>query len=202
MLSPTVIPGATATPSPTPTPTPTPFPAGNSSEMGNQITDSGLEGVKGEDNGQEDAPGQEPSLPPGMEQESWKETLGKSLIIMVVVLVVLLVLLSPATLVDHFFRLEKISHSRIVKEMKRKGNTRAIKMLNRAIYRKLCFSGLTKKGCSDAELEEALRTNYSVVWPEDWDRYMTIVKAAEFSRRDFTDEEVEFCYKIYRDVIY
>ena len=59
-----------------------------------------------------------------------------------------------------------------------------------------------KKKNTDKQLEEALRSNYSVVWPQDWDRYMEIVKAAEFSTKDFTDEEVEFCYKIYRDVIY
>ena len=75
-------------------------------------------------------------------------------------------------------------------------------MLNRAVYRKLCFSGMVKKGCTDAELEAALKENFSVVWPEEWERYMDIVKAAEFSLREFTDEEVEFCYKIYRDVIY
>ena len=39
--------------------------------------------------------------------------------------------------------------------MKRKGNARAIKMLNRAIYRKLCFSGMIKKNCTDAEYEAA-----------------------------------------------
>ena len=86
--------------------------------------------------------------------------------------------------------------------MKRKGNAKAIKMVNRSIYRKLCFSGTIKKGCTDAEYEEALKTNYAVLWPKDWERYMNIVKAAEFSTRDFTDEEVEFCYKIYRDIIY
>lgn len=195
MTSPTIIPGATATPTPTPTPTPV-----DTSELGNEITDSGIEGVRGEGDGQENL--QKPEFPSGMEQTGWKETLSKSLIIMVVVVAVLLILLSPATLVDRFFRLEKISHSRIVKEMKRKGNARAIKMLNRAVYRKLCFSGMVKKGCTDKQLEEALRSNYSVVWPQDWDRYMEIVKAAEFSTKDFTDEEVEFCYKIYRDVIY
>ena len=29
-----------------------------------------------------------------------------------------------------------------------------------------------------------------------------IVKAAEFSNREFTAEELEFCYMIYRDIIY
>lgn len=192
--------GGTATATPSPTPTPTPTPMGDTSELGNQINDTGIKGVEGEENEPEVAP--EPEEASGMEQNSWKETLGKSFLMLVVVLVIILIVLSPATLVDHFFRLEKYSHRRIIKEMKRKGNTRAIKMLNRAIYRKLCFSGMVKKGCTDAELEQALRDNYNVVWPQDWERYMNIVKAAEFSIRDFTDEEVEFCYKIYRDVIY
>ena len=86
--------------------------------------------------------------------------------------------------------------------MRRRGNGRAIKMVNRAIYRKLCFSNMIKKGCTDKEYENALKEHYSVLWPEEWDRYMEIVKAAQFSLREFTDEEVEFCYKIYRDIIY
>ena len=137
-----------------------------------------------------------------MEKRDWKTTIKKSFLIVVIVIAGILLLLSPATLVDRFFRLEKYSHRRIIKVMKQNGNARAIKMLNRAIYRKLCFSGMVKKNCTDAELEEALRTNYSVVWPEEWDRYMDVVKAAEFSLREFSDEEVEFCYKIYRDIIY
>ena len=196
--SPTIIPGAVATS--TPTPTPTPAPMQDTSEIGNQINDTGIEGVKGEGDGQEHRPEQE--LPPGMSQNNWKATLGRSLLIVIAVIAIALILLSPATLVDHFFRLEKISHRRIRKEMKRKGNARAIKMLNRAIYRKLCFSGMVKKNCTDSEYEAALKSNFSVLWPQDWDRYMDIVKAAEFSLRDFTEEEVEFCYKIYRDIIY
>ncbi len=189
-----------ATSTPTPTPTPTPAPLTDSSELGNEINQSGIEGVKGEEEGQEQRP--EPELPPGMKQNNWKSTFGKSFLIVIAVIVIALILLSPATLVDRFFRLEKISHRRIKKEMKRKGNARAIKMLNRAIYRKLCFSGMVKKNCTDLEYEAALKSNFSVLWPQDWERYMDIVKAAEFSLRDFTEEEVEFCYKIYRDIIY
>lgn len=185
----------------TPTPTPTPTPVSVNSEIGNEINQSGIEGVKGDE---EEEPGQvqELKLPPGMEQKNWKATFGKSLIILVVVIVIALILLSPATVVDRFFRLEKISHRRIRKEMKRKGNGRAIKMLNRAIYRKLCFNGMVKKGCTDTEYEAALKKNFSVLWPSEWERYMDIVKAAEFSLREFTEEEVEFCYKIYRDIVY
>lgn len=196
--TPTIALSATSTPTPTPTPTPVPA----NSEIGNEVNQSGIEGVKGDD--EEENPEQlpEPELPPGMGQKTWKATLGKSFLILIAVIVIALILLSPATLVDHFFRLEKISHKRIRKEMKRKGNARAIKMLNRAIYRKLCFSGMVKKNCTDLEYEAALKSNFSVLWPQDWERYMDIVKAAEFSLRDFTEEEVEFCYKIYRDIIY
>jgi hypothetical protein len=74
-------------------------------------------------------------------------------------------------------------------------------MLNRSIYRRLCFNGKLKAGCTDAEYEAYLKENFSVLWPEDWERFMEIVKAAEFSLREFTAEEVEFCYLVYRDII-
>ena len=138
----------------------------------------------------------------GTESRNWGKIIGKSLLVFLILLVVVMVVLSPATIVDHFFRMEKMSHQRIRKEMRRHGNCRAIKLLNRAIYRKVCFSGMVKKGCSDKEYEAALKENFSVLWPQEWERYMEIVKAAEFSLRDFSDEEVEFCYKIYRDVVY
>ena len=118
------------------------------------------------------------------------------------VLVICLIVFSPAAVVHKFFRFEKAYHRRLLREIKRGGNGRAIKMVNRSIYRKLCFSSIIKAGCTDKEYEKALKEKYSVLWPEDWDRYMEIVKAAQFSLREFTDEEVEFCYKIYRDVIY
>jgi homoserine dehydrogenase len=61
---------------------------------------------------------------------------------------------------------------------------------------------LHKMSTEGMEYEEALKANFSVLWPKEWDRYMDIVKASQFSLRSFTDEEVEFCYKIYRDIIY
>lgn len=172
----------TATPTPTLTPTPTPTPVLQKNDNGGKKP-----GILNEIDG---------------EKESWLGIMGRSVGIISLGLLVLLLVLSPATVVDRFFRMEKISHRRILREMRRKGNARAIKMVNRAIYRKLCFSNLIKKNCSDAEYEKALKSNFAVLWPEEWDRYMEIVKAAEFSRREFTDEEVEFCYKIYRDIIY
>lgn len=189
---------ATATPTPTPTPTPVP------SDVGNEVTAPGIEGVRGETNPDiSPAPEQMDSASPlGQEKLDWLDIAGKAGIVLMLVLISCLVIFSPAVVVDKFFRLEKISHRRILREMHRKGNARAIKLLNRAIYRKLCFSGMVKKGCTDLEYEEALKTNFSVLWPEDWNHYMDIVKAAEFSLREFTEEEVEFCYKIYRDVIY
>ena len=200
----TPVPGTVATPVPTntPTPTPAPTPVPGSSELGNKVTEMEFGNADGENEEPEEEVPQDSSNKLGEERRNWEKTILKSLLVFIVVIGIGLVLLSPATIVDHFFRLEKISHRRIRKEMQRNGNGRAIKLLNRAIYRKLCFSGMVKKGCTDKEYEKALKENFSVLWPEEWDRYMEIVKAAEFSLRDFTEEEAEFCYKIYRDIIY
>lgn len=195
---PMIVPMATATPTPSPTPTPTPTPTPISPELGNEINIPGIEGVEGDRTSITPTPG----VPLEEKNQNLAEIFGKSLLILLLVLVIALILLSPATVVHKFFGIEKAYHRRLLREMKRGGNDRAIKMVNRSIYRKLCFSGMIKAGCTDQEYEDALKSNFSVLWPKDWDRYMDIVKAAEFSLREFTEEEVEFCYKIYRDVIY
>ncbi len=195
-------PGNTATPTPTPTPTPSPTPI--SAELGNEVNVSDIESVRDETDPEVTEGPKQNTGTGSLEGEAlnWSQMLGRSLLILLAVLVIAMVVLSPATIVDRFFRNEKASHKKLLRVMRWKGNARAIKMVNRAIYRKLCFSGMVKPGCTDAEYEEALKANFSVLWPEDWDRYMDIVKASQFSLRSFTDEEVEFCYKIYRDIIY
>ncbi len=191
------VPTPTNTPTPTPSPTPTPTPAA-SSDIGNEVNTSGIEGVKGELPSVTPTPGT--TLEDG--ETDWGSTVKRSLWILLLIIVIILILLSPASVVDRFFRFEKAYHRRIRRTMRRGGNAKAVKMINRSIYRKLCFSGIVKAGCTDAEYEAALKANFPVLWPEEWDCYMEIVKASEFSLREFTDEEVEFCYKIYKDIIY
>ena len=52
----------------------------------------------------------------------------------------------------------------------------------------------------DDGYEELLKKYYPEIPPEAWERYMSLAKAAAFSRRDFSREEVTFCYEIYRKV--
>lgn len=192
-ISPIVIPGGIATPTPTSTPISAVVDPGEQSGRIETPTPT-LTPIS--------TPPQVPEVSFGEEDMDWFEILVKAIVALVIVFVICMVAFSPATVVHKFFRFEKAYHRRMLKEMKRRGNSRAIKMVNRAIYRKLCFNGIIKAGCTDKEYELALKKQFSVLWPEEWDRYMEIVKAAEFSLREFTDEEVEFCYKIYRDVIY
>lgn len=198
MTTPVIVPGGIATP--TPTPTPMPVLEENKTEVIPwTIVTPGIENIPPKNS---PTPTPIPETPIDEEEMSWQELVGKTILVLLVVIVICLLIFSPATIVDKFFRFEKMHHRRMLREMKRRGNGRAIKMVNRAIYRKLCFSNMIKKGCTDKEYEKALKEHYSVMWPEEWDRYMEIVKAAQFSLREFTDEEVEFCYKIYRDIIY
>lgn len=136
------------------------------------------------------------------EPMKWYETVGLAALLAFAAAVVYKIFIVPMLSVNHFFHTEKMAHRRLLRERKRGGNGRVIKMINRSIYRKSTFTGKLRPGCTDAEYGAYLKQTYSVVWPEDWDRFMDIVKAAEFSLREFTDEEVEFCYKIYRDIIY
>ena len=74
--------------------------------------------------------------------------------------------------------------------------------MNRQIYRKLCFSGKTlRTSLNDAAYGDALKKAYPEISAEEWDKYMDIVKAAAFSRRDFSVEEMEFCNVIYQKVV-
>ena len=136
------------------------------------------------------------------EETEWFDIAIQVMLVLIVAFVICMIVFSPAAMVHKFFRFEKAYHRKLLWTMKRGGNARAIKMVNRSIYRKLRFNNIIKAGCTDKQYEQALKEHFSVLWPEEWDRYMEIVKAAEFSLREFTDEEVEFCYKIYRDIIY
>ena len=189
-----ISPGLEATPTYTPTPTPTNAPEKNENTLLSQIPQpSPTIDVEAEMDKLRGKTEKEPL--------EWYEILGMIVLYFLAAVGLYHLVLAPVFSVDRFFRFEKAYHRRLLREMKRGGNVRAIKMVNRSIYRKLCFSGKIKSGCSDAEYEKVLKETYSVLWP-DWERYMEIVKAAEFSLREFTEEEVEFCYKIYRDVIY
>ena len=96
-------------------------------------------------------------------------------------------------------RLQRNYRNVLLKELRKKQNIRAVKRMNRRIYknvRKLVpaqFSSMT-----DAEYEARLKKMYPAVSEEDWEQYMRIAKKAAFSQLAISDEEVRFCYHIYR----
>lgn len=101
-------------------------------------------------------------------------------------------------------------------EIQEKQNRRAVRRINRRIYRRLtgggaisaghvrlfgADSGMAKAGwlaITDAEYEKRLVRAYPSVPPQDWASYMRIVKKAAFSGEPVDADEVTFCYRIYQ----
>lgn len=91
---------------------------------------------------------------------------------------------------------------RLLSEIKHKRCLSAIKIINRRIYKKLRHTGKVMRfNIRDEEYKKILIENYPEINAEDWDVYMDIVKAAAFSKREFTVEEMNFCYKLYCKVV-
>lgn len=100
-------------------------------------------------------------------------------------------------------------------EIQRKQNRRAVQRINRRIFRRLTGGGVIPAGhvrlpgagsgmtgarrlaVTDAEYEKRLVRAYPSVSPQDWARFMQIVKKAAFSGEPVDVQEVTFCYHIY-----
>lgn len=90
---------------------------------------------------------------------------------------------------------------KLEREREKENALTVIKMINGRMYNKLLLSGKIRKlAIRDDEYREALIYNYCEIPESDWDKYMEIVKAAAFSKREFTVEEMEFCIDIYLKV--
>ncbi len=99
-------------------------------------------------------------------------------------------------------RYKETYRERLLNVIRREKTTRAINMINRRIYKKLRHTGkIFRFNVSDEEYKNVLIENYPEVQSEDWELYMDIVKAAAFSKREFTVEEMDFCYGLYCKVV-
>ncbi len=100
-------------------------------------------------------------------------------------------------------------------EIRRKQHRRAVRRINRRIYCRLQKGFLPAgglrfgkrpvgdyalwwSGMTDAEYERKLADTYRRVTPEDWKRYMQVVKKVAFSREAVSDEEMRLCLMVYR----
>ncbi|MBQ7954562.1 MAG: transglutaminase domain-containing protein [Lachnospiraceae bacterium] len=166
------------------------------------------EELKPEENHNADAsplPGQETTgqiIVRSEESPTWTKFAVIILIMLVLLLILCFAFINPAIRVHEFFGTERAYHRGVRKEMKRGNIERAIKTMNRSVYRKLCFEGKLKKGQCDVEFGEALKQYYTELSESDWEKYMDIVKAAMFSERELTEEEMHFCYRVYHGIVY
>ena len=101
------------------------------------------------------------------------------------------------------FRCEKVIDS----EVKRKLTRKAVKRINRRIYRMLriklaMYSEKNfKRGYwTDAKMEAELIAAFDFVSEEEWRRYMEIVKKMHYSHEEISVEEMDHCYACYKKV--
>ncbi len=144
--------------------------------------------------------------PPPVDGEEFvadtKSTTRKIIIVILGVLIVIGILVALVADTHKFFGKESMYYKQLRKEMKRGNHKRVIMMINSGIYRKLYFKKLLEDGRGDEAYERALKNNYKQLSEEEWDRYIRIVKAVAFSQAEFDEEDVKFCFDVYRDVIY
>ena len=130
----------------------------------------------------------------GMDPEKLKEIVRR------VVLAVSSLLLTMVTIVI-VIKLRHEYRDELRRLIRRQKTSLAIRLMNRRIYRKLRMTGkIIRFNLRDDSYGEILKKNYTEIPAEEWERYMELVKAASFSKREFSDEEVKFCYEIYRKV--
>ena len=130
----------------------------------------------------------------GMDPEKLKE------IVRCVVLAVSSLLLTMVTIVI-VIKLRHEYRDELQRLIRRQKTSLAIRLMNRRIYRKLRMTGkIIRFNLRDDSYGEILKKNYTEISADEWERYMDLVKAASFSKREFSDEEVKFCYEIYRKV--
>lgn len=99
-------------------------------------------------------------------------------------------------------------------EIKGKHNRRAVRRINRRMYRRLIggilsagrvrllsgggSAGVRRLQLTDAEYEKRLARTWPSVSEKDWAEFLRIAKKAAFAAEPVEAAEAEFCYRIYR----
>ena len=85
-------------------------------------------------------------------------------------------------------------------EIKKNQTRRAVKRINKRVYRIVCFGHLFGEQITDAKLEQILVKTYPQVKPEEWARYMEIVKKMHYSHEEISRQEMMHCYWCYKNL--
>ena len=140
---------------------------------------------------------------PKEHDEEEKEGIDWRIVFAVVGGVILVIVLSFVGMRTHrFFTSESSRYKLICTEMRKKNYKSVIQIVNGSIYHKLQYKHMLTGKNTETEYENVLKNAFTEVENEDWERFITIVKAAAFSSKEFTKEEAAFCFDIYKDVIY
>lgn len=87
-------------------------------------------------------------------------------------------------------------------ELQQQKNRRAVRRMNRRIYRKLCRrQHLFGKMLSDREYEKNLVLAFPDIGAADWKTFMELVEKVQFSLNEITKEEAQFCHNIYEKTV-
>ncbi len=205
----TTRPFTTPVPTATPAPTDVPeMPEGDgippSEDTGNESSESQTGGAEAPESAEEDR------KPGATEEDAQKEKekkldLNVNPVILLFALPAIGFILGVAVPIVRMYRktASRLDERAIQKKIRRFGNRQKIKLLNRRLYRKLRGKGkIYKRFLRDEEYDDVLRGYSAVVRREERERYMHLVKAAAFSYNEFSDEEVEFCKRVYHRVLY
>jgi transglutaminase-like putative cysteine protease len=130
--------------------------------------------------------------------------------VLIAVLVGVLLLLIGLELYVQRTRREKLQMRQV---LRRRQYRREALRVNQRIYRslqrhsfkqlrlprrKLVGHGLELPSMTDEEYLHKLIAAYPAIGGEDWRAFLQIVQKAAFSREEITQDEVQFCYRIYR----
>lgn len=77
--------------------------------------------------------------------------------------------------------------------------SRAVRRMNRRIYRKLCLKGkIRQPDLTDARYEQLLKNSFQKISDENWSRFMQAARAAAFAPDEIPKAQAEFCWQIYQ----
>ncbi len=200
---PTATPTLAPTGAPTLTPVESPIPTGMS---GGAPTPTPALNDEENSSGEEDAPAMPSPTPISPEQEpdnisSDKKRTGKTVGILAGIVAGVAALVAAVS-----FGLPRIKKALLRKEQEafeEMEPRKAILHMNHRMYEKLRLAGkLQGMRLRDEEYAEALKKAYPKQEEADWERYMELCRRAAFSKESMRPEEREFCYGLYRMVLW
>lgn len=87
------------------------------------------------------------------------------------------------------------------REIKAGRCSKAVRTINRRIYRRLCIRRkCTRLSVSDTQYEQFLKAAYQQVAAADWTRYMQAVRQAAYGQDEVEKEDACFCFRVYKAV--